>query len=133
MFIHAVKRPQFISGETVGRLVATEAAKYLQPCILEMGGNALRSDTSTRRFFFRLCIEGQTSRSARRQLELSSHNLANFTKANTQSLGSSTIISVPRFGSCHRIDLGSTRGAQVLVGDMLGDGAPVQLHVIYDA
>ncbi|KAK0232060.1 hypothetical protein EDD85DRAFT_792961 [Armillaria nabsnona] len=31
-----------------------------------------------------------------------------------------------------RSDTRSTRGAQVLVGDMLGDSAPVQPHVIFD-
>jgi hypothetical protein len=37
---YSILPPQFTGSDRVGRIIATEAAKYLKPTVLELGGKA---------------------------------------------------------------------------------------------
>ncbi|KAK0204226.1 aldehyde dehydrogenase domain-containing protein [Desarmillaria ectypa] len=148
-----VRKISFIGSESVGRIVAMEAAKLLKPCVLELGGNApsivfsdANIDTAAKALVYgafsfagQACISTErvlVQRDVSEALNSKICDLAKSIKAGEQSPDIPTISSLVHSKSAAAvIDMireAQGAGAQVLVGDMQADDALVQPHIIFD-
>ncbi|KAI0919058.1 hypothetical protein AcW1_003467 [Taiwanofungus camphoratus] len=144
----AVRRLNFTGGERVSKLLAAEAAKYLKPCVFELGGKApvvVLEDADIARAAkaitsSALLHSGQICMSTERVIvqqkvapTLASALVAEFSKL--RSGGPEANISVLfTDGSAESVISllreAKEQGAEFLLGDATRDGAVVQPHIV---
>ncbi|OSD04847.1 aldehyde dehydrogenase [Trametes coccinea BRFM310] len=148
----AIRKINFTGSDTVGRLIAAEAAKYLKPCVFELGGKApvvvledadisraARAITSSALLHSgqicmsteRVIIQKGATEALIEQLKLLFKQIR---AGDPQSDPSVTIGALFTQNSAENvinmIKEAVRDGAQVLIGDLKRDGAIVQPHIV---
>ncbi|KAF8581816.1 aldehyde dehydrogenase [Ramaria rubella] len=144
-----IRHINFTGSDYVGKIIAAEAAKYLKPCVFELGGksaaivlNDADVEEAARSIIYgSMFHSGQICMSNERvivQRDMSSPlidaltNLARKIQASTSPRAHLS----PLFSTTSAEKVLSlvtdahTRGGQVLVGDLVRDGAVIQPHII---
>ncbi|KAF9491691.1 aldehyde dehydrogenase [Pleurotus eryngii] len=138
-----VRKVAFTGSERVGRILAMEAAKFLKPCVLELGGKApvvVLSDANIREaarsiVFGAMAHSGQVCMSAERvivhqdvaeQLVGEVKRLCEGIKAGDPSNSTS----VPNVVSMMQEAVDG--GARLVLGDLKHEGSVVQPHLLVD-
>ncbi|KZT41562.1 aldehyde dehydrogenase [Sistotremastrum suecicum HHB10207 ss-3] len=148
----AVRKINFTGSDRVGKIIAAEAAKWLKPCVFELGGKAPAvvlddanvHDASRAIVHGAMLHSGQICMSTERvivQRGISEALISAITsivkklKA-SKSLNDATAQLSPVFSSTHAqgvlslISDAKKDGAEVLVGDLTVNGALIQPHVL---
>ncbi|KAF8483255.1 aldehyde dehydrogenase [Gautieria morchelliformis] len=144
-----IRHINFTGSDRVGKILATEAAKYLKPCVLELGGKSAvvvlddaNVEEAARSIVYggmfnsgQICMSSEriiVQRGVSKALIAALTTIAQKIHAGTQP--SSHI--APLFSSASASNVVSllsdarTRGAEVLVGDVSHNGAVVQPHIL---
>jgi len=144
-----VRKINFTGSDRVGRIIATEAAKHLKPTVLELGGKAPAvvlndasiTDAANTIVFGAMLHSGQICMSTERVIVQS--GAAEPLIAQMQSLCQSLTAGDPKTskigplftqGSAENvvgmISEARKAGAEVLLGDVVRDGAVVRPHIV---
>ncbi|KAF8346452.1 Aldehyde/histidinol dehydrogenase [Amanita rubescens] len=148
-----VRKITFTGSDRVGRVIATEAAKYLKPCVLELGGkspivvlnDANIAEAAKAVVFGALAFSGQVCMSTERVIVQSGvaqpllervRALCETVKAgdpNDPSAGISALFSdASAENVLNMIREAQEQGGQVLYGDLQRQGSLVQPHIVTD-
>ncbi|GJJ13431.1 hypothetical protein Clacol_007685 [Clathrus columnatus] len=146
-----IKHINFTGSDVVGKIIAQEAAKYLKPCVLELGGKAgvivlndANIEEATKAILYAALLHsGQICMSTERVIVQRgiSESLIQSLKTMAEKIRagldpSSKIPPLVSQGSAERIITllkdSQQRGAEVLVGDLQREGSIVQPHILVD-
>ncbi|KAH9944782.1 Aldehyde/histidinol dehydrogenase [Amylocystis lapponica] len=146
----AVRKINFTGSARVGQIIAETAAKYLKPCILELGGKApviVLEDADVAHAaraiaFSALMHSGQICMSTERVVVqrgvadvLATALEEQFSKITAGGRGHSLSALFAHSSAANIVDMiaeAQEEGATVVVGDGMRDGAVVQPHIIRD-
>ncbi|KAF8583508.1 ALDH-like protein [Ramaria rubella] len=144
-----IRHINFTGSDRVGKILAAEAAKYLKPCVLELGGksaavvlNDANVKEAARNIIFaamahsgqiclsneRVVVQRDISEALIKELTTIAHKL-HASNSPAAHLG-------PVFSTTHAETVVSlvadahSRGAEVLVGDLASSGAIIQPHIL---
>ncbi|KZW00824.1 aldehyde dehydrogenase [Exidia glandulosa HHB12029] len=144
-----VRKVTFTGSTNVGRIIACEAAKYLKPCILELGGKApavvfgdANLEQAARAIVSgamlhsgQICMSTErviVERTVADQFLIQLHMVASQLHAGSTDRLSSVFTEVSAASIVRRLQDAVKEGARVVLGDMTHVGAVVQPHILAD-
>ncbi|GJJ12299.1 hypothetical protein Clacol_006540 [Clathrus columnatus] len=144
-----IRHINFTGSDVVGRIIAQEAAKYLKPCVLELGGksavivldDANVEEAARAILFAALANSGQVCMSTERVIVQRniSDSLIQTLKTMVKKIhaGTDSSSKIPPLisqGSAERIISllkdSQERGAEVIVGDLKREGSIIKPHIL---
>ncbi|CCM04245.1 uncharacterized protein FIBRA_06412 [Fibroporia radiculosa] len=144
----AVRKITFTGSDTVGKIIAGEAAKYLKPCVIELGGKSpaiVLADGDIARAakaitYGALLYSGQICMSTERVIvqrevaaELTEALIAEFSKLKAGGPGEALSAQFSEASAQNIVSMlheAQSTGAEFLLGDGTRDGSVVQPHIV---